>query len=342
LKNEYVELAWDIDLISGTGDIEITRDDETEISLGTIIEFEDWTFSKTIELKNSYVQLAWEVNRDQRFGNIIFQRDIIGGDPTITFALSHNTWSVADTLELTNDYIEFYWDLPDDISNHAEVGVITSGDEIFYNTISIIDDSVEIFSLGVGLKTEDHFWLSWDNIGGVISNFEWSGKILTLSSLDVAVNLEGDLFAIDGNWHVGESGDLSLAVNKDVTVNFVDIQTNRFDINGYIDFDANRQLDIFWDLQDDGYFRVSTNGDPLGDEASFHVLFDPQNQGNWRYGINLTAPEFLRANFNVSWQADPFLIWVAAPPEGRPGNWVDWEKWLLWNYNWYEIPSIFQ
>ena len=341
LKNNYVQFSWDINLIDGQGNIEIIRDSESTISLSTIITYYDWTFTKTTELKNNYVQLAWDVNREERRGNIIFQRDESGGDPSVTFSIAHDTWAIADTLEFKNHYIELYWDLPDDVDHHAEIGLYTGGDEIFYNTISVLDDGLALLSFGIGLKTEDHFFVSWDNIGGVISNFEWSGRILGISSLDLSMNLPGDLFTIAGSWQIGESGGISLAINKEVTVNFVDIQTNRFDVNGYISFDANRQLDVQWRFIEgttstNGFVRVSTNGDPLGEEASFQILFDPQNQANYKYGVMLIAPDFLEANFNVSWYTGgTFPIILIAGD--LPGNWQNWEKWLLWNYEWHEI-----
>jgi len=336
LKNNFVQLKWDIDLINGHGNIEITRDSESTITLSTSIFYSDWTFTKTIELKNNYIQLAWDVDREERQGNIVFQRDSEGGDPSVSFSLAHDTWEITDTLEFKNDYIELYWDLPNDGNTHAEISLITAGDEMFYNTISVVDDSYELLSLGIGIQTEDHFFVSWENNGGQISNFEWSGRVLSLSSLDLSVHLPGDLFTISGTWNIGESGAFNIEINKPVIITFVDVESDRFKVDGYISFYGDRQLDVSWRLQEEGYFRVTTNGEPLGEVASFSVLWDPNHQSNYKYGFMVTAPDFLECNFNISWTTEhtfPY-IWIAGE---LPSNWLQWEKWLLWKYEWYDI-----
>ena len=284
--------------------------------------------------------LEWDVDREERTGNIAFSRDSEGGDPSITFSIAHNGWEIADTIDLKNDLIELYWDLPTDDNPHAEIGINKGGgdQELFYNTISIIDDSVELLSFGIGLETENNFRLSWDNDGGVISNFEWSGRIRTLSNLDVSVNLPGDILTISGSWTVSEAGQLNLALNQPVDITFVDFETNRFKVQGHISFYAGSQLDVAWDLQDVGFFTVSTNDEPLGEEASFMILFDPENQGNYKFGFDLTAPDFLETDVTVSWDRD-YLIPRILVSGQLPVNWAHWEKWLLWDYEWYEIGA---
>ena len=340
LKNNFVQLAWDIDLSEGHGIIEVNRDANSEMIMSTSIEYNEWVFTKSLELRNSHVALEWDVDREERTGNIAFSRDSEGGDPSITFSIAHNGWEIADTIDLKNDLIELYWDLPTADNPHAEIGINKGGgdQELFYNTISIIDDSVELLSFGIGLETENNFRLSWDNDGGVISNFEWSGRIRTLSNLDVSVNLPGDILTISGSWTVSEAGQLNLALNQPVDITFVDFETNRFKVQGHISFYAGSQLDVAWDLQDVGFFTVSTNDEPLGEEASFMILFDPENQGNYKYGFDLTAPDFLETDVTVSWDRD-YLIPRILVSGQLPVNWAHWEKWLLWDYEWYEIGA---
>ncbi len=338
LKNNFVQLAWDIDLIDGHGIIEVNRDADSEMILSTSIEYNEWIFTKSLELRNSHVALEWDIDREERTGNIAFSRDSEGGDPSITFSIAHDGWEIADTIDLKNDLIELYWDLPTADDPHAEIGINKGGgdQELFYNTISIIDDSVELLSFGIGLETENDFRLSWDNDGGVISNFEWSGKIRKLSNLDVSVNLPGDILTISGSWTVSEAGQLNLALNQPVDITFVDFETNRFKIQGHISFYADRQLDVAWNLSDEGFFTVNTNGEPLGEEASFMALFDPQNQANYKYGFSLTAPDFLETAATVSWDRDYVIPRILVSGQ-LPSNWAQWEKLLLWDYDWYEI-----
>ena len=336
LKNNFLQFVWDIDLLSSIGSIEIFRDSESTVAFQTSIEINDWTFSQSFELKNNYLQLAWDINQEERRGNIVFSRDYQGGVPSISLSIGHNDWVISNTLEFHNDYIELYWNLPDDENNHAEIGLITSGEDMFYNTLSVSDDSGTLLSFGIGIETSDHFYLSWDNDGEQITNFEWSGRILSISNLDVAVYLPGDTLTIGGSWTVGESGSFSIELNKPVTITFVDIETDRLLINGYISFYADRRLEASWNLEDVGYLTLNTNGESLGEEASFKVLYDPTGQANYKYGFNLTAPDFLETNLNVSWNRDLLIPRILVAGQ-LPSNWVQWDKWLLWDYEWWEI-----
>lgn len=338
LKNTFVQLAWDIDLGSGQGMIEVNRDAQSDMTFSTSIQYSDWIFTKSVQLRNSHVHLAWDIDREERQGSIEFLRDDVGGDPEITFSIEHDGWVIADTLELKNELVEFYWDLATDTDPHAELGVNKGGDDqdLFYNSLSVYDDGVELLRLGMGLETEDNFKLSWDNEGGQISNFEWTGRVRQLSNLDVAVHLPGDVLEIQGSWTVSESGEFSIGFNQPVDVTFVDWETDRYKIYGHISFDAGSELSTAWDLQDQGFFSIHTNDEPLGQDASFMFLWDPQNTGNYKYGIDLSAPEFMETAMMVSWDRDYLIprIWISGDP---PFNWHLWDKWLLWDYEWYDI-----
>lgn len=338
LKNSFVQFLWDIDIENGQGSMSISRDSDSLVAFGTTISLYDWEFSKSTQLTNSFVELSWDVNRDERRGRLALSRDPAGGDPTIAVSIAHGEWSISNTLELKNDLIELYWNLPDQHNPHAELGVNTEGDEIFYNTLSVVDNSVEILSIGVGIAITDHFHIAWDNNDGIISNFEWSGRPVTLSSLDVAVHLPGDVFTFMGEWHVGEEGSIGLEFNKDIDVHFVDVETNHFKVLGHISFFENRPLSISWQWGELGHFTINTYNQPLGDQSSLKLLWDPSGQANYRFGFNITAPEILETYLQISWYKDPeFLIpcfWFIGD---LPLNWNEWEKWLLWNYDWWEI-----
>ena len=133
---------------------------------------------------------------------------------------------------LNNELIEVYWDRPTPEDSHAEIGLNTGGNEIFLNTLSLVEDSVEVLSLGIGIQIGDNFHISWDNDGGVISNFEWSGNIINLPQFYVSINLPGDVLTIDGEWIVGDEGSFGLEFNRDVDIDFVNVETERFKVDG--------------------------------------------------------------------------------------------------------------
>ena len=339
LKNDYMHLSWDINIANGIGTIEIQRDTDTEIQSTTTLTIGEWTFGKTLTLRNSNLQLHWDVNRAERRGLIQLTRDPGSGNSIITTSIGKNDWIISNTLELKHTTVELYWDLPSPDSIHGEVGLNTNEQTLLEDTITVTDAGIELLSLSFGIQTEDNMHIAWDNNNGVISNFEWSGKLLNLESLDLSVHLPGDIMTLSADFDIGESGAVELELNKPVEVQFVDVETQRFKMDGQIKFNANKPLRINWKWGELGYFTVNTYGQNLGDNFGLKFYWDPTASANFRYGFNVSATQFLNTYVNISWykgtgQTFP-TIWVIGNP--FPGNWANWHKWLLWDYQWWQV-----
>lgn len=337
LKNKNTTLSWDIGDLDGKGNITVERDSDSVSNMSASLIYNDWTITGALQLKNEFLQLSWDTDREDRKGNIALSRSESGGSPTISASIAHEGWVLSDSLELKNDYIEFYWDLPSPGSNHAELGLYTSGDEMFYNTLSVVDDSVEILSIGIGIQTEDHFYLSWDYEGGQISNFDWSGRILRLSDVDISVNLAGDVFSIDADLSVGEEGALELSLNKEAAVTFVDSESDHFKVLGSTSFFADSRLNVSWELGESGEFTIYTFSEPVGDEFSLEFIWDPFHTGNYRYGFRLIGEDFIEITRTIKWYSEGgqlVRIWILGDLQ-LPG---DWELQILWDYEWYTVP----
>ena len=337
LNNNYVRMKWKIDTQNHTGFINVTRDSESLISIVSSIELNNWRFSKTLELKNKHLQLSWNVNRQQKTGEIILSRDTGLGSPTLSFAIEHDGWVLDDTLQFNNNYLKLIWQLPTQTNPHAQLGLITDGGELFHNTISVIDNNVELFHLGFGIQTDDQYIISWDYINGQISNFSWSGKLLRLTNVSIGVNLAGEVFTISADIDVGQEGMVEIGFNKPVSVTFIDTESENFKIHGNVTINANRRLQITWDLTESGHFTVYTFGQPLGDEFNLEVGYDPQHNGNYKYGFRLTGEDFIEITRTIQWYAvngQLVRIWVLGD-EPIPG---DWTLQVLWNYQWYTVP----
>jgi hypothetical protein len=339
LKNNYLHLSWNIDTTNGIGTIDIQRDTDTEIQYTTTIDFGEWTFGKTLTLRNSHLQLQWDVNRVQRRGSIQLNRDSSAGNSMVTTFIGKNDWMISNSIELKHTSVELYWDLPSPDSIHGEIGLNTDGETLLEDTITVTDAGIELLSLNFGIQTEDNIHISWDNNNGVISNFEWSGKLLSLQNLDLSVHLPGDIMTLSADFNIGESGAVEIELNKPVEVQFVDVNTQRFKMDGQIKFNANSPLRINWQWGELGYFTVNTYGQNLGDDFGLKFYWDPTASSNYRYGFNFSATQFLNAYVNISWykgagQTFP-TIWIIGNP--FPGNWANWHKWLLWDYQWWQV-----
>jgi hypothetical protein len=337
LKNNFVQMKWKIDLINGIGLFNVTRDSDSEMTISTIIQYKNWTFTKALELRNSYLELSWNINREQRTGQVILARDTGTGDPTLSFSIAHEGWILDDTLEFKNNYLELFWQLPTQTNTHVELGLITDGSEMFHNAISVVDNGDELFHIGFGIQTDDHYILSWDYINGKITNFEWSGKLLRLTEVDIGVNLAGEVFTISADINIGQSGSLELQFNKAVKVTFVDTASETFKINGNVSINATRRLQLLWELGDTGYFTVYTFGQPLGDQFSLDVGYDPQHTGSYQYGFRLIGQHFIQITRTIQWYSvngNLVRIWILGD-QPIPG---DWTLQVLWNGQWYPVP----
>jgi len=336
LANQFLTLAWDINVDQGTGSISITRDTNATLQYHTAVSYQGWTFAHDMTLTNPQVSLTWAVNRTNRQGHLVFTRDPSGGAPTFSTSITYIGWTLRNSLELKNPMTDLYWDLATTDDPHAVINLTTDGDQLLTDTLSVTDNNHNIINITVGIQTDDHFCLSWDNNNGQIQNFRWSGRLVRLSNLALAVDLPGDYLTIQGSWQMGGGGAVDLAINKPVVVTFADVQTPRFQILGYLSFAASRHLSVRWDFSSIGYLRVNTFGQPLGDAAGLKIFFDPNDQGNYQYGFNASTSSFLQADFNVSWDTNYLIprVWVAGT---LPVNW--WSSWnaaVMLNSVWYQ------
>jgi hypothetical protein len=335
LASAYVSLAWDINLAAGTGTISVTRDTDAVLQYHTEVSYQGWTFTHEMTLSNPHVSLSWEVNREKRQGHLVFARTAEGGNPIFTTSITHDTWELHNTLELKNNLTDLYWDLSTADDPHAIINLTTGGGPLLEDTLAVSEYGNDILALTIGVETSDHFCLSWDNNNGQIENFHWSGRLLRLSSLSAAIDLPGTLLNIQASWTLGGGGSIDLQLNQPVTVNFIDLQTPRFQVLGYVSFAATRHLALRWNFSSTGFFRVDTFNQALGDEAAFKVFFDPDNQGNYQYGLNVSTTNFLKANFNVTWNTNYIIprVWIAGT---LPTNWwTNWDAAIMLNQVWY-------
>ncbi len=337
LKNNFVQMKWKIDLVNNSGFFNVTRDSDSIMTFSTIIEYNNWTFTKALQLQNSYLELSWDVDRQQRTGQVILSRDAGSGSPTLSFSIAHEGWILGDTLEFKNNYLELFWQLPTQTNTHVELGLITSGGQLFHNTISVVDDGTELFHLGFAIQTDDEYIMSWDYLNGQISNFEWSGRLLRLTDVDIGVNLAGELFTISADIDVGQSGTIELQFNKAVAVTFINTATQTFNIQGSVNINATRRLQLSWELGDTGHFTVYTFGQPLGDQFNLEVGYDPQHTGNYQYGFRLLGEHFIEITRTIQWYSvngSLVRIWILGD-EPIPG---DWTLEVLWKGQWYSVP----
>lgn len=337
LKNNIVHMKWKVDLVNGTGFLNITRDSESIMIITTIIQYKNWTFTKTVDLCNSHLDLSWDINRQQRTGQVILARDTGTGNPSLSFSIAHEGWILADTLEFKNNYLKLFWQLPTSTNPHVELGLITAGGQMFHNSISLLDNGLELFHIGFGIQTDDRYVLSWDYVNGQITNFQWTGRLFKLTDVTIRVNLAGEVFTVSADLDVGQSGSIELQFNKAVAVTFVNAASQTFKLHGAVSLDATRRLQLSWQLGDSGQFTIYTFGQPLGNQFNLEVGFDPQHSGSYKYGFKLIGQHFVQITRTIQWYSingSLVRIWILGD-QPLPG---DWTLQVLWKGQWYPVP----
>lgn len=262
-----------------------------------------------------------------------------GSTTTISVPIAFDKWEINDTLKIKDGYAKLSWDLPSNEDCHVVLGFDTDNNAVLGNELSVVDtdSGVEVLCIEFdGIATDD-LMISWDyNASGKITDFKWSGKITQLMGLHVSVDYKGTSFDISGSWVLGESGSFLVELNKEVDVAFVDITSDKFKLVGSVSLYADRRLKIEWEWGETGYFTIYTFGEPIGKELHLEFGYGPKQQDVYQYGFRITATDLLWITKTIMWDTENGIIpriWILGD-EPLPG---DWDVWLLWNYEWYEV-----
>ena len=260
-----------------------------------------------------------------------------GETTTITVPIRFNNWEITGVLELHNGYGLASFDLPSQESSFVSVGLDTDGNRLFGMMLTVVntDTSEEVLTVGVEAIATDDLLISFNYEDGHVENLAWSGGITEIFDLVISLSYQGSDFDIAGTWTVGESGFFELELNKPVDVTFADIENNQFKMSGFVSLNAQSYLKIEWEWGSTGYFMIYTR-EPIGEELHFEVGFGSPQNTVYQYGFNVTGTGFLDIKRTVMWDTDDGMIpriWILGD-NPFPG---EWDVWLLWNYEWYEV-----
>lgn len=261
-----------------------------------------------------------------------------GSETTISVPITFDKWEITDTLKIKDGYVKLSWDLPSSEDPHVELGLDTNNNTMLGMGLSVVDTESRVEVLYIefdGIATDD-LKISWDYDSGKITNFQWSGKITKLIDLYASVEYQGVSFDISGSWTLGKSGSFEIELNKEVDVTFVDIASDKFKLVGSISLYADRRLKIDWEWGQTGHFTIYMP-EPIGKEFYLEFGYNySAEQQEYQYGFKTTATDLLWITKTIMWDTENGIIpriWILGD-EPLPG---DWDVWLLWNYEWYEV-----
>jgi hypothetical protein len=158
------------------------------------------------------------------------------------------------------------------------VGLDTNNVEMFGFEVSVVDTQTNSRALYVklgGLATDD-LMIGFNNAGGQIQNFKWSGKITKLIDMYMLVNYQGLNFDITGSWTLGEQGSFNIIVNKVVDLSLNNIDVGGFILSGSLKLNPGSNVQVSWQRGDPGQLIVQTNGI----QAEAEIIFGTKDSSN--------------------------------------------------------------
>ena len=260
-----------------------------------------------------------------------------GKTTTLTIPIRYKNWMITGVIKLNNNGGRASFDLPSNGDNHVSIGIDTDDTPLFGFSLSLVDMEIdkEVLYISVDAIATDDLSITFDSYQSGIKNFRWNGIITQLIDLVVSIDFQGTNIAFNGSWIIGESGSLELEINTPVEINFGNITGENFKFNGYISLNEDSYLKLEWKWGEIGYFMVYTDK-PIGDNLYLEIGYGMQDNNVYEYGLKASATGFLDIKRTIKWDTqDGHIprIWILGD-KPFPGN---WDVWLLWKYNWYEV-----
>jgi len=200
--------------------------------------------------------------------------------------------------------------------------------------------SVDYSAINLDLST------SWTiGQGGLFELEVNKDLIIDLSQLELGdTTIDGAIGMYKGGninveWERGQTGFFEISTegfsfNPEIELSMSDTNSNEMFLDSTIVLNPSCIVNFDWEWGQTGHFTVFTND--LLEEVFIDVgyNYDP-TYDEYQYGFNLNAAD-VNIIRTIQWDTEDGhipRIWILGDTP-LPG---DWDVWLLWNYEWYEV-----
>lgn len=266
---------------------------------------------------SNYVSVGLDTN-----GNSLFGLAVSVFDTSISKQILYvGVDAVAtDDLYVSFDYVS------SKIENFGFSGKITE----------LIDLVVSVDFSGINLDLSG----SWTIGQGGLFDLEVNKDlIIDLSQLELgSTKIDGFIGLYEGGnikveWVRGQTGFFEISTegfsfNPEIELSLTDKNSNEIFVNGRIVLNPRCIVKFDWQWGQTGHFTVFTNN-------ILEELFIDARYNNDQYGFKVTATD-VNIIRTIKWDTQDGHVprfWVLGD-NPIPGN---WDVWLLWNYEWYEV-----
>jgi len=325
----------DVTSLYGYVSLSVNADDTTTVSVP--LAFDKWEITANLRIDHGYGRVSFDLPSGESpyvmlgldtNGGSLFGLDVIVTDTSI----DKDVLSITVEALATDDLMISFDNNGGKIENVDFNGVITK----------LLNLYVAVDFKGINFDLEG----SWDIGDGcefsIKANQEMS---LNLDELEFdGMKLSGTLAlhpdsSVQVEWDRDKQGFFMIsshAIDVDTAVDFtfVDQSSNQVNIYAKLVLNPNCIVKFDWDWDQTGHFTVFTN--EFLKELQFKVgyKYSPEQQ-EYQYGFNIQAQDVSIIR-TIQWDTENGLvprIWILGD-EPLPG---DWDVWLLWNYDWYEV-----
>jgi hypothetical protein len=334
---EKLDISANLDVPNLIGYISANKLSSGTTTINVPIRWDKWEVTGSLYMNNGYgyaffnlpdsssnhTSVGLDTNEDSLFGM---------GVSVVDTSLSKQVLYVGVEAVATDNFeISFDYNSPS-IENFDLVGKITE----------LVDFVVSVDFSGINLDLTTSWTIGQ---GGSFELEVNKDLIIDLSQLELGdTKIDGDIGLYEGGsieveWVRGETGYLQVSTqgmsfNPEIELSLYDKNSKKIFLQSQLVLNPTCMVKFDWEWGQTGHFTVFTNN--LLEEIFIIVGYNFNSVYNeYQYGFRIDATD-VNIIRTIMWNTEDGHIprfWVLGD-NPLPGN---WDVWLLWNYEWYEV-----
>jgi hypothetical protein len=334
---EKLDLSAFLDVPNLNGYITGNKFSDGTTIINVPIRWDKWEITGTLHFNNGYGYTSF--NLPDSSSNHVYVGLDTNGDSLFGLGISIVDTSVPKQVL----YIGVDAVATDDFGISFDyVSASIENFDLFGEITELVDFIVSIDFSGINLD----FSSSWTvGMGGSFELEVNEDLIIDLSQLELGDStIDGAIGFFEGGsinveWERGQSGYFEISTegfsfNPEIDLSIIDKNSNEIFLESHIVLNPNCIISFDWGWGQTGHFTVFTNN--LIEDLFIDVGYNyDSNYDEYKYGFKLEATDVSIIR-TIQWDTEDGHIprfWVLGD-DPLPGN---WDVWLLWNYEWYEV-----
>jgi hypothetical protein len=334
---EKLDISASLDVPNLNGYISANKFSGGTTTINVPIRWDKWEITGSLHINNGYGYTSFNLP-DSSSSHVSVGLDTNGnslfglGVSVVDTSISKQVLYVGVDAVATDDFVISFDYISASIKNFDILGKINELIDFVF--------SVDFSGINLDLST------SWTVGQGGLFLLEINKDLLIdLSQLELGDTIIDGSIGLyeDGNieveWERGQTGFFEVSTegfsfNPEIELSMTDKNSNEVFLNSHIVINSSCIVKFDWEWGQAGHFKVFTND--LLEELFIDVGYNYDNNYNeYKYGFMLDATDISIIR-TIQWDTEDGHLprfWVLGD-NPLPGN---WDVWLLWNYEWYEV-----